>query len=131
LQSGNIRAITNGYLAINHEPMSGLTCKVYATMSTSFTLFHRLIIAICRQKICNTGRYDWKLFLPVAIISLIIGVMAFDTYGPVIYWCAAKPDTVAIPISSIFMTLLVLSICMFCYIQTIQAIRAIKRQQSL
>ncbi|CAG8611718.1 14831_t:CDS:2 [Dentiscutata erythropus] len=134
------QAITIGYLTINHEPMTGFTCKVYATMSTSFTLFHRLVIAgisiitylrVCKQKICNTGRYDWKLLLPVAILSILIGVMAFNTYGPVIYWCAAEPATVAIPISSISMTIIVLSICMFCYIQTILAIRDIKKQQYL
>ncbi|KAF0515132.1 putative g-protein coupled receptor 21 [Gigaspora margarita] len=133
------QAITDGYLAINHTAMSGTTCKRYATVTVAFTLFHRLIIAgisvitylrVCRNKVCDTGRYDWKLFLPVAVLSIFIAVSAYDTYGPVIYWCAALPNTIAIPISSICMTIIVLSICSFCYIQTIRAIRDIKKQQS-
>ncbi|KAF0399785.1 putative g-protein coupled receptor 21 [Gigaspora margarita] len=104
--SGHLR----GYLAINHTAMSGTTCKRYATVTVAFTLFHRLIIAsisiitylrVCRNKVCDTSRYDWKLFLPVAVLSIFTTVSAYDTYGPVIYWCATLPNTIAIPISSI------------------------------
>ncbi|CAG8508772.1 4505_t:CDS:2 [Cetraspora pellucida] len=119
--------------------LSMLACKTHATITVAFTLFHRLAIAgisiitylrVCKQKACNTGRYDWKLFLPVAIISVFLSIISFNTYGPVVYWCAAIPNTIAIPIFSIFMTVIVLSICSFCYIRTIQAIRSVKKQQS-
>ncbi|CAG8548342.1 10950_t:CDS:2 [Dentiscutata heterogama] len=127
------------HLAIFHNSMSDQVCKSVAAISVAFTLFHRQIIAgisiitylrVCRQKICDTGRYDWKLFLPTSIISIIISVMSIPTYGSNIYWCAAKADTIMVPIFSIFLTFFVLFICLFCYVQTIRSIRDIKKQQS-
>ncbi|CAG8678641.1 8376_t:CDS:2 [Gigaspora margarita] len=117
------------HLAIYHTPLSDHVCKSNAAISVAFTIFHRLVIAVCRQIVCNTGRYDWKLFLPIAIISTILSLLSIPTYGTNIYWCAAKPDTAMVPIFSILMTFLVLFICLFCYIQTIRVIRAIKNKQ--
>ncbi|RIB02433.1 hypothetical protein C2G38_878408 [Gigaspora rosea] len=128
------------HLAIYHTPLSAKVCKSNAAITVAFTIFHRLVIAgisvitylrVCRQKVCNTGRYDWKLFLPIAIISTTLSLLSLPTYGTNVYWCGAKPDTATVPIFSIFMTLFVLFICLFCYIQTIRVIRAIKNNQLL
>ncbi|CAG8625219.1 14030_t:CDS:2 [Cetraspora pellucida] len=122
------------YLAVNRTTIPDPACKSFAAISTALTLFHRLtvasisIITYLRQKICDTGIYDWKIFLPVITISSIVSIIALDSYGPVTFWCAAKTDTIITPIASICTTFIVLSICLFCYIQTIQAIRSIKKQ---
>ncbi|CAG8568203.1 15511_t:CDS:2, partial [Cetraspora pellucida] len=125
------------YLAVNRTTIPDPACKSFAAISTALTLFHRLTVAsisiitylrVCKQRICDTGIYDWKIFLPVITISSIVSVLALDSYGPVKYWCAAKTDTIITPIASICTTFIVLSICLFCYIQTIQAIRSIKKQ---
>ncbi|CAG8709557.1 9367_t:CDS:2, partial [Scutellospora calospora] len=82
------------YLLLYHTTLPNPACKITSAFSTGFTLFHRQVIAgisiitylrVCRQKNCDTGRYDWKLFLPVLIISVVISVLALDSYGPVIY----------------------------------------------
>ncbi|CAG8624513.1 19701_t:CDS:2 [Dentiscutata erythropus] len=126
-------------LAIYHTSFSDQVCKSVAAVSVTFTLIHRLTIAgisiitymrVCQQKICDTGRYDWKIFLPTTIISVILSIMSLPTYGSNIYWCAAKAETIMVPIFSIFLTFFVLSICLFCYVQTIRSIRDIKKQQS-
>ncbi|CAG8816511.1 3427_t:CDS:2 [Gigaspora margarita] len=82
-----------------------------------------------RKKFCDTGKYDWKLFLPSIILALALSLCALKTYSSAKYWCAAVPNTITIPLFSFIVTLLVLFICLFCYIQTIREIRANKKQQ--
>ncbi|CAG8599269.1 17806_t:CDS:2 [Cetraspora pellucida] len=114
-----------------------LACQGVAVSTIAFTHFHRLIAAgisiityyrICKQKWYDTGKYDWKLFLPSAIGGSLVAAINLANYGSVVYWCAAKPKTLITPISSIVMTIVVFVICLFCYIKTIQEIHAIKKQ---
>ncbi|KAF0538243.1 hypothetical protein F8M41_008065 [Gigaspora margarita] len=127
------------YLAIHRITWPVQTCKIIAVVAIAFTLIHRLFVAciavitylrVCKQKACDTGRYDWKLFLPLVIVSSLISIAGLQTYGPVKYWCAAESKTMVNPISSTLMTITVLSTCSFCYIQTIREIRSIKKQQA-
>ncbi|CAG8750574.1 26084_t:CDS:2 [Dentiscutata erythropus] len=125
------------YVAIHHTTFHIQTCKALTAFIIAFTIFYRLVIAgislitYFRQKICDTGKCDWKLFLPSALIASLLAVSASQTYGSGVYWCAAVPNTIMIPLFSIVVTLLVLAICLFCYAHTIRTIRVIKNQQSI
>ncbi|KAF0538244.1 putative g-protein coupled receptor 21 [Gigaspora margarita] len=90
------------YLAIHRITWPVQTCKIIAVVAIAFTLIHRLFVAciavitylrVCKQKACDTGRYDWKLFLPLVIVSSLISIAGLQTYGPVKYWCAAESKT--------------------------------------
>ncbi|CAG8561851.1 1617_t:CDS:2 [Cetraspora pellucida] len=117
-----------------------MTCRVLILISGAFASFHRTFIAsvsvityfrVCRNKRIDTGRYDWKLLLPIAIASFATTGLGWKSYGAVKYWCDLKTDNLGMSICSVSITLSVLFICLFCYLKTIFAIRSVKRKQSL
>ncbi|CAG8554809.1 12194_t:CDS:2 [Dentiscutata erythropus] len=129
------------YLAINRTTLSDPACAQIGFVQATITFYHRLVIAcisintycrVCREKNFNTGRYDWKIFIPTAIISGVVSFLDMKNYGRDRYWCAVKSDrskNLFIPLTSTLITLLVLSVCLFCYIETIRAIRFVREQQ--
>ncbi|CAG8585150.1 17283_t:CDS:2, partial [Dentiscutata heterogama] len=135
------QSINFTYLAINRTTLSDPACIQVAFVQAAITFYHRLVIAcisintyfrVCREKNFNIGRYDWKIFIPTGIISGVVSFLGLKNYGRDKYWCAVKSDrskNFFIPFTSTLITLLVLSMCLFCYIKTIRAIRLVKEQQ--
>ncbi|CAG8714402.1 22496_t:CDS:2 [Gigaspora margarita] len=128
------------YVTVKSTTLPEPYCREIAAVQVIFTFYHRLVIVgisiitylrVCKNKPYNTGRYDWKITIPSAVISVFLSVFGLKNLGPDRYWCSLKTDltNVFVPLTSTLLTILLLIVCLFCYIKTIYAIRFVKRQQ--
>ncbi|CAG8489167.1 13838_t:CDS:2 [Racocetra persica] len=101
------------YVATYRTTLPEITCRGIVFAAGAFTIFHRTFVAsvsvvtylrVCWNKHVDTGRYDWKLLLPISIPSIVMFALGWDA--------------------------LVLFICLFCYLKIIFTIHVVKKQQS-
>ncbi|GES88104.1 hypothetical protein GLOIN_2v1783713 [Rhizophagus clarus] len=112
-----------------------LLCKIFGLFFTVFVLLNILLVGamsivswlrVVPKYRLELGKYDYKIWFPIILISLIIPLSSVNAYGLRNYSCGTKIgyNTIAIVVLSlIFITLLTI---VFCYAQIIITIRNIK-----
>ncbi|CAG8776322.1 9619_t:CDS:2, partial [Dentiscutata erythropus] len=102
------------------------TFNVSLSGSVSLTIYLR----ICREIVIDLGIYDYKLFLPIILISLIITLIGFNNYGHNQFWCFSSPTepiTALIAVSSI---VIILIFTIYCYIMTLLGVYSNRKRFS-
>ncbi|RIB22576.1 hypothetical protein C2G38_979498 [Gigaspora rosea] len=65
------------------------------------------------------GRYDYRFFLIIVLISIMISLVGINDYGPSRFWCYNSPSNPITPLITIALVFLILFITLFCYIMTL------------
>ncbi|CAG8568172.1 9000_t:CDS:2, partial [Dentiscutata heterogama] len=117
------------------QPLEGIICKVIGG-TTFFALGCNITIAgslafvtylrICKKCNVNLGKYDYRLFLSIALFNIGFTILAIPSLGPAKYWCITGQNPI---ISLLIVTLncTIFMITLICYIMTLREIN--KRQK--
>ncbi|CAG8510414.1 25377_t:CDS:2 [Racocetra persica] len=93
--------------AVNGQTLQGVGCKVAGGITFFFVAFNVTLVGslslttylrICRKLIINFGRYDYKLFSFIILISLTLTLIGVHDYGPNKFWCYSAPTDPITPL---------------------------------
>ncbi|CAG8726759.1 27032_t:CDS:2, partial [Dentiscutata erythropus] len=76
----------------------------------------------CQRWYINLGKYDYKLFAIISLISFILTLIGVPSFGPGGFWCNANHINSAIPIILIIINNTIILITLFCYIATLREV---------
>ncbi|PKY45747.1 hypothetical protein RhiirA4_460405 [Rhizophagus irregularis] len=114
-------------------------CEIMGFSVVLFVSFNILLVGaisittwlrVVQEYYFELGKYDYKIWFPIVILSLIFPLSTLNAYGPTKYNCGAKPEASAI--MKIFFILIVLTLAtiLFCYIHILTTIRRVKEENS-
>ncbi|RIA88296.1 hypothetical protein C1645_775263 [Glomus cerebriforme] len=87
-------------------------------------------LRVKRGRLFSLGKYDYKLFIGMLILSLISTISFNKNYGSNKYWCAGEYNDEMLAIYSLCIITLVITVSLFCYISIICEMRSIKIDES-
>ncbi|GBC25733.2 uncharacterized protein OCT59_020109 [Rhizophagus irregularis] len=114
-------------------------CEIMGFSIVLFVSFNVLLVGaisiitwlrVVQEYYFELGKYDYKIWFPIVILSLIFPLSTLNAYGPTKYNCGVKPEASAI--MKIFFILIVLTLAtiLFCYIHILTKIRRVKEENS-
>ncbi|CAB4473407.1 unnamed protein product [Rhizophagus irregularis] len=114
-------------------------CEIMGFSVVLFVSFDMLLVGaisiitwlrVVQEYYFELGKYDYKIWFPIVILSLIFPLSTLNAYGPTKYNCGVKPEASAI--MKIFFILIVLTLAtiLFCYIHILTKIRRVKEENS-
>ncbi|RIA94215.1 hypothetical protein C1645_760663 [Glomus cerebriforme] len=113
-------------------------CEVVGFFMTFFVLLNILLVGVIsfttwlrvvKEYYFKFGRFDYKIWLPITLISLVFPLITMHNYGTQEYWCGTRPHTIMLIISPVIIIITLITI-IFCYIQVLQTIRVLKDDNS-
>ncbi|RIB29837.1 hypothetical protein C2G38_2055707 [Gigaspora rosea] len=124
--------LVNGvYTTVHQFPIQGEACKIMGgitfflfgcNVTLSGALSLTTYLRICREIVIDLGTYDYKLFLPIILTSLILTLIGDKNYGQSQFWCFSSPtDTITASIS-VLLIIIILLITLYCYIMTLMEV---------
>ncbi|CAB4495426.1 uncharacterized protein OCT59_002503 [Rhizophagus irregularis] len=141
-------AMTDSFVMISHlinisrmaatqKPWEGSTCNIIGGLTFFFQCMNIFLVggvAITtflrvKSRSFSLGKYDYKLFLGMLILSLISTIALNKDFGQNMYWCAGKFDDKNLSIFSLCIIIIVMTVSLFCYISIIYEMRSIKIEE--
>jgi hypothetical protein len=141
-------AMTDSFVMISHlinisrmattqKPWEGSTCTIIGGLTFFFQCMNIFLVggvAITtflrvKSRSFSLGKYDYKLFLGMLILSLISTIALNKDFGQNMYWCAGKFDDKNLSIFSLCLITIVITVSLFCYISIICEMKSIKIEE--
>ncbi|CAG8582185.1 19717_t:CDS:2 [Gigaspora margarita] len=123
-----INLVNVGYTSLNGHSIQGDACKIVGGMvafivTSNLTLVGLISLStylrVCKKITLEMGRYDYRFFLIICLISILISLVGINDYGPSRFWCYNSPSNPITPLITISLIFLILFITSFCYIMTL------------
>ncbi|GBC00581.1 hypothetical protein RclHR1_00390035 [Rhizophagus clarus] len=83
-------------------------------------------LRVVRECYFEFGKYDYKIWVPIIVISLIIPLSSTNAYGSRNYACGTKIGYDLIGLVVFILIVVTLSTIVFCYLHVLKTIRDIK-----
>ncbi|GES93638.1 hypothetical protein GLOIN_2v1701471 [Rhizophagus clarus] len=128
------------YSIIYHDVIPETACKVlayllYLQININMVLMSGIALVtylrVVRSKATDLGKYDWKIFTWVIILSLIFSIPSIPSLGSSRFWCLTTTSnptsTLIIGVCAVF-TICFITTC-FCYYKTLQTIFNVDREE--
>ncbi|CAB4432570.1 unnamed protein product [Rhizophagus irregularis] len=116
-----------------------LLCEILGIFFTIFILLNILLVAaisivtwlrVVQERHLALGKYDYKIWLPIIFISLIIPLSSVNAYGSRNYSCGTKVGYNNVAMLVIVLIFTTLTTIMFCYAHVMKVIRNVKDDNS-
>ncbi|RGB37080.1 hypothetical protein C1646_757322 [Rhizophagus diaphanus] len=116
-----------------------LLCEILGIFFTIFILLNILLVAaisivtwlrVVQERYLALGKYDYKIWLPIIFISLIIPLSSVNAYGSRNYSCGTKVGYNNVAMLVIVLIFTTLTTIMFCYAHVMKVIRNVKDDNS-
>ncbi|CAG8642728.1 12145_t:CDS:2 [Dentiscutata erythropus] len=124
-------SVTQSYTLSHGETFQGIACKVvgglsFFGVSNNMSLVGSLALLTyfrtCQKWYIDLGKYDYKLFAIISLVSFMLTLIGVPSFGPSGYWCYTNQINPTTPIIVIILTFTIILITFFCYIATLREI---------
>ncbi|GET51691.1 hypothetical protein GLOIN_2v1701471 [Rhizophagus irregularis DAOM 181602=DAOM 197198] len=125
---------------IYHDIIPEITCKVLAYLLFLQINFNMVLMSsiafvtylrVVKSKATDLGKYDWKIFSWVIILSLVLSIPSIPSLGASKFWCLTtttnSTSTLIIGVYAVF-TISFIIAC-YCYFKTLQTIFNVDREE--
>ncbi|RIB30416.1 hypothetical protein C2G38_2026853 [Gigaspora rosea] len=106
----------------------GIACKVvgglsFFGVSNNMSLVGSIALLTylrtCKKWTIDLGKYDYKLFAIISLLSFTLTLIGVPSFGPSGYWCYTNQVNPTTPIIIIVLNFMIIFITVFCYIATL------------
>ncbi|RGB28584.1 hypothetical protein C1646_767627 [Rhizophagus diaphanus] len=114
-------------------------CEIMGFSVVLFVSFNILLVGaisittwlrVVQEYYFELGRYDYKIWFPIVILSLIFPLSTLKVYGSTKYNCATKPEASALMKIFFILIVLIFTTIVFCYVHILTTIRRVKEENS-
>ncbi|PKY49963.1 hypothetical protein RhiirA4_466172 [Rhizophagus irregularis] len=116
-------------------------CEILGFFNTAFTLLNMLLVGslsittwlrVVQEYYFSWGRYDYKVWSPICLISFIIPLISVHDFGPQVYWCGINEyDNSLISTFLLVTILLTLLTIVFCYMHVLKLIHNVREDSPI
>ncbi|KAJ3363870.1 hypothetical protein HDU91_002843 [Kappamyces sp. JEL0680] len=97
---------------------------VFSNMSLIASIALLSYLTVCRHYKLDFGVYDWKLFVIVLVLSLIMAALGASSSGPSYYWCFFQPySSKLFPIITAVVEVGMFNVVLVCFVLVWRTIR--------
>ncbi|CAB4473406.1 unnamed protein product [Rhizophagus irregularis] len=126
---------------LNNEVISlpSPLCEIMGFSVVLFVSFNMLLVGaisittwlrVVQEYYFELGKYDYKIWFPIVILSLIFPLSTLNAYGSTKYNCATKPEASAVMTIFFILIVLILATIVFCYVHILITIHRVKEENS-
>jgi len=124
------------YPAVNKQLWDDYSCKLVAASFYYFAISNMFLVGslsvlsyfrVCRTVYYELGWLDYKLFLFPIVLPAVITAPAWRYFGSDGYWCYTNRTSSFIPLSLLYIAIVVLSTSLICYIGITYKINVARR----
>ncbi|CAG8621039.1 12931_t:CDS:2 [Rhizophagus irregularis] len=144
--------LLSSYTASNASALSNATkeedilwpspyCEILGFFNTAFTLLNMLLVGslsittwlrVVQEYYFSWGRYDYKVWSPICLISFIIPLISVHDFGSQVYWCGINEyDNSLISTFLLVTILLTLITIVFCYMHVLKLIHNVREDSPI
>ncbi|GBC42987.2 hypothetical protein GLOIN_2v1507690 [Rhizophagus irregularis DAOM 181602=DAOM 197198] len=116
-------------------------CEILGFFNTAFTLLNMLLVGslsittwlrVVQEYYFSWGRYDYKVWSPICLISFIIPLISVHDFGSQVYWCGINEyDNSLISTFLLVTILLTLITIVFCYMHVLKLIHNVREDSPI
>ncbi|GBC00582.1 hypothetical protein RclHR1_00390036 [Rhizophagus clarus] len=112
-----------------------LFCEILGFCFTFVVLLNILLVGaisvvtwlrVVKERYLELGRYDYKVWLPILFLSLIVPLSTTNSYGSRGYSCGTKIGYDLVAFVVLIIIIITLSTIIFCYAHVMKTIRNVK-----
>ncbi|CAG8438409.1 9835_t:CDS:2 [Acaulospora morrowiae] len=122
------------YPLIHGHPWPEAQCRIiggltFFFISCNMTLVGSLALLtylrICRRWYLDLGKYDYKLFSILLVLSFVFTMVGIPSFGTSKYWCFTNRNNAIMPIITLVLNFTILSVTLFSYTMTLRQINSV------